>query len=46
VRQSVQQLRDGSKILKRLIESDQLLVVGAVYALETGRVEFFDDQAS
>ena len=43
VRQSVGQLRQGSKILERLIESDQLLVVGAEYSLETGRVEFFDE---
>ncbi|WP_280156390.1 carbonic anhydrase [Piscinibacter sp. XHJ-5] len=44
VRQSVEQMRHGSKILERLIESDQLLVVGAEYSLETGRVEFFDEQ--
>ena len=43
VRQSVGQLRHGSKILERLIESDHLLVVGAEYSLETGRVEFLDD---
>ena len=43
VQQSVEQLRHGSKILEDLIETDQLLVVGAEYSLETGRVEFFDD---
>lgn len=42
VRQSVEQLRQGSKILERLIEIEHLLVVGAEYSLETGRVEFFD----
>jgi carbonic anhydrase len=44
VRQSVDQLRHGSKILERLIDSDDLLIVGAEYALETGKVEFFDDR--
>jgi carbonic anhydrase len=43
VRQSVERLRRGSTILERLIESDQLLVVGAEYALETGKVEFFGE---
>ncbi|MDM0037023.1 carbonic anhydrase [Variovorax sp. J22P271] len=42
VRQSVDQLRHGSKILERLIDAGQLHVVGAEYSLETGRVEFFD----
>jgi carbonic anhydrase len=41
VRQSVQQLRQGSSILARLVESEGLLVVGAEYSLETGRVDFF-----
>ena len=43
VLQSVEQLRHGSKILESLIESDELLVVGAEYSLETGRVTFLDD---
>jgi carbonic anhydrase len=43
VRQSVAQLRHGSTILERLIESGGMLVVGAEYSLATGRVEFFDD---
>ncbi|MDM0085436.1 carbonic anhydrase [Variovorax sp. J31P179] len=43
VRQSVGQLRQGSKILERLIEVGQLRVVGAEYSLETGRVEFLED---
>jgi carbonic anhydrase len=43
VRQSVGQLRHGSKILDRLIEDDRLRVVGAEYSLATGRVEFFED---
>ncbi len=43
VRQSVAQLRHGSRILERLIADDGLLVVGAEYSLATGRVEFLDD---
>ena len=43
MRQSVAQLRHGSQILERLIESDQMLAVGAEYSLDTGRVEFFDE---
>lgn len=43
VRQSVAQLRHGSEILERLIESDEMIVTGAVYSLETGKVEFLAD---
>jgi carbonic anhydrase len=42
VRASVNQLRHGSQILERLIQTDGLGVVGAEYSLETGGVEFFD----
>jgi len=35
-------LRHGSEALEQLIESGELLVVGAEYSLETGIVEFFD----
>jgi len=42
VRASVRQLREGSDILKGLIERDGLLVVGAEYALESGAVELLD----
>jgi carbonic anhydrase len=45
VRQSVAQLKTGSQILERLIANDDLLVVGAEYSLETGRVEFLDEAA-
>src|SRR5262252_696910 len=41
VRASVQQLRHGSELLERLIETDGLLVVGAKYSLATGVVNFF-----
>ncbi len=43
IRASMNQLRNGSKILKSLISDDGLLIVGAEYSLETGVVEFFDD---
>jgi carbonic anhydrase len=39
---SANQLRGGSRILEQMIESDELLVVGAEYSLESGRVDFFD----
>ena len=42
IRRSAGQLREGSKIMERLIKEDGLLVVGAVYSLETGQVDFFD----
>ena len=43
VRNSVEQLRHGSDILEKLIDSDDLTVVGAEYSIESGVVEFFDD---
>ncbi len=42
VRASVEQLRHGSAIIEGLIASDGLLVTGAWYSLESGRVEFLD----
>ncbi len=42
IQASANQLRHGSGTLKTLIEKQGLLVVGAVYSLETGVVEFFD----
>ncbi|PPE72370.1 carbonic anhydrase [Solimonas fluminis] len=42
VRVSVSQLRQGSEILESLVRNDGLLVVGAEYSLETGKVDFFD----
>ena len=43
VRQSVRQVEQGSPILQELITSDGLLIVGAEYSLETGRVDFFEN---
>lgn len=42
VRASANHLRHGSELLERLIKEDGLLVVGADYSLESGRVTFFD----
>ena len=42
VRVSANHLRHGSSVLEQLIQKEDLLVVGAEYALETGVVEFFD----
>jgi carbonic anhydrase len=42
VRASADHLRHGSEILERLIREGRLMVVGAEYSLETGRVDFFD----
>lgn len=42
VRASANQLRHGSEVLENLIAQDQLLIVGADYSLDTGRVDFFD----
>lgn len=45
VRVAASTLRNGSPILEQLIREDGLLVVGAVYSLETGKVDFFDGVA-
>jgi carbonic anhydrase len=42
IRASANHLRHGSEIIEQLIRDGGLLVVGAEYSLETGRVEFFD----
>ncbi len=42
VRVSADHLRHGSEVLENLIQNDNLLIVGAEYALETGVVDFFD----
>ncbi len=43
IRMSANALRHGSEILEELIDRDGLLVVGAEYSLESGKVDFFDD---
>tara|TARA_B110000116_G_scaffold267396_1_gene279655 strand:- start:824 stop:1465 length:642 start_codon:yes stop_codon:yes gene_type:complete len=42
VRSSAESLRHGSNLLEKLICDDGLVVVGAVYSLSSGLVEFFD----
>jgi carbonic anhydrase len=44
IRASVRHLRHGSDIIENLIQSAGLLVVGAAYSLETGVVEFLDEE--
>ena len=39
---AVNHLRHGSEVLEQLIRNDGLVVVGALYSLETGVVDFFD----
>ncbi len=43
VRLAVEMLRSESAVLKRLIDKDGLQVVGAVYDLSTGLVEFLEE---
>ncbi len=42
IRMSVNQLRHGSEILEDLIQREGLMIVGAEYSLETGKVDFFE----
>tara|TARA_R110002111_G_scaffold68013_4_gene110576 strand:+ start:617 stop:1381 length:765 start_codon:yes stop_codon:yes gene_type:complete len=39
---SANSLRHGSQSLEGLVEHDNLLIIGAEYCLESGKVEFFD----
>lgn len=42
VRVGAEGLRHGSEILEKHVQSNNLLIVGAEYSLETGMVDFFD----
>lgn len=42
IRMSANQLRHGSQILEQLVDTGDLLIVGAEYSLETGVVDFFE----
>ena len=42
VRASADHLRHGSRLLEDMVLSGQLVIMGAEYELETGRVNFFD----
>ena len=46
VRASVDHLRHGSEILEDLVAGSGVRIVGAEYSLETGLVEFHDDEAA
>ncbi len=45
IRASANQLRHASPLLEGLIQNDGLRITGAEYNLETGVVDFFEDQA-
>lgn len=42
VRNAVDHLRHGSRILEEMVNSGQLVIVGAVYDITTGHVDFLD----
>ena len=42
VHNSAMRLREDSELLQRMIQEDGLLVIGAVYSLDSGEVDFFD----
>ncbi len=46
IRASVAKLSHGSLILEQLVEAGQLSVVGGEYSIETGTVEFFENEQS
>ena len=46
VQSSVDHLRHGSEVLEDLVAGSGLRIVGAEYSLETGLVEFHDDEAA
>jgi carbonic anhydrase len=43
VRASVEHLQHGSLILEQLIDAGDLKIIGAEYSIETGNIEFFED---
>jgi len=43
VQASVEKLRHGSLILEELIDAGDLKIIGAEYSIETGNIEFFED---
>jgi len=42
VRSSVDKLRHGSELLEKLVQEDDMLILGAEYDLATGKVDFFE----
>lgn len=43
VRASVEALQHGSLILEQLVDAGDLRIIGAEYSIETGHIEFFED---
>jgi carbonic anhydrase len=43
IKASVEHLQHGSLILEQLIDAGDLKIVGAEYSIETGNIEFFED---
>ena len=43
VRHSVGRLQQGSLILEKLVESGELMIVGAEYSIESGKVNFLNE---
>lgn len=43
VRRSVKAIIERSTVLERLLNKEQIGIIGAMYNVETGKVEFFDD---
>ncbi|MGB7181850.1 MAG: carbonic anhydrase [Burkholderiaceae bacterium] len=42
IRLATDHLRHGSRVIEEQIQRDELLIVGAEYSIESGRVDFFD----
>lgn len=45
VKESIRQILDGSEIIKELVDSGEVGIIGAYYDVSTGKVEFLEDEA-
>lgn len=45
VKESIRQILDGSEIIKGLVDSGEVGIVGAYYDVSTGKVDFFENEA-
>jgi len=43
IHQSVREIREKSPILKEMENNNEIIIVGGIYDMETGRVTFYDD---
>jgi carbonic anhydrase len=43
VRMTVQQIKERSPVLREMVESGEIRIVGAMYDVKTGKVEFYDE---